>query len=159
LLTEPAIRDLSEECSAVLGLTCYEVLDISTARQVPLDNMLKKLTPISYRLYDILREPLRDFLADDFKYQKYFDKFEYLMALIHADIRKEQGRNPWGPEGCFSWRYRHSSGYNVFDDIEAEAEKDGEKWPLLREGFFGGSLSRFKLVKSEYDGYISTQRW
>jgi len=159
LLTEPVIRDLSQECSAVLGLTCYDVLDIDTARQVPIDNMLKKRTPISNRLYDILREPLRDFLADDFKYQRYFDRFEYLMALIHADIRKEQGRKPWGPEGCFSWRYRHSMGYNIFDEIESEANKEDEKWPLLKEGFFGGSFSRFKSVKSEYDQYISKTGW
>jgi hypothetical protein len=158
LLTEPVIRDLSYECSPVLGLTCYEVLDIETARQVPLDNMLKKPTPLSNRLYDILREPLRVFLADDFKYQRSFDKFEYLMALIHADIRKEQGGNPWGPEGCFSWRYNLSMRYNIFDDIESEANNEDDKWPLLKEGFFGGSISRFKSVKSEYDQYISKNR-
>lgn len=155
LLTDPLIRDSSEEYSTVVGLNCYEVLDIDTARQIPLDEMLNRATPISDRLYNILRDPLRDFLADDIKYQRYFDKFEYLLALIHADIRKEQGRNPWGPEGRFIWRYRRSMGYNIFDDIESEARKAEEEWPLLKEGFFGGSISRFKSVKSEYDKYIS----
>jgi hypothetical protein len=121
--------------------------------------MLKKPTPISNRLYNILRDPLRKFLADDIKYQRYFDRFEYLMALIHADIRKEQGWNPWGPEGCFIWRYGRSAGYNVFDDIESEANKKGEEWPLLKEGLFGGSISRFRSVKSEYDKYVSGLRW
>jgi hypothetical protein len=117
--------------------------------------MLKKRTPLSSRLYSILRAPLRDFLADDVRYQRHFDRFEYLMALIHADIRKEQGRNPWGPEGCFSWRYGRSMGYNVFDEIESEASKAEEGWPLLKEGFFGGSISRFRSVKAEYDEYVS----
>ena len=159
LLNECIIRDSSLEEPAIIGLTPYQVLEIQNAQQIPLDDMLEKQTPVSNRLYNVLRRPLKIFLADDLKYQRYFDRFEYLIALIHADIRKEEGRNPWGPEGCFSWRYRRSMGYNVFDDIEAEADKDGEKWPLLKEGFFEGSLSRFKLVKSEYDSYISTSRW
>jgi hypothetical protein len=156
LLNECMIRDSSVEEPAIIGLTPYHVLEIGIAQQIPIDDMLKKRTPISNRLYNVLRYQLNVFLADDSKYQRCFDRFEYLIALIHADIRKEKGRNPWGPEGCFSWRYGRSMGYNVFDDIEAEADKDGEKWPLLKEGFFGGSLSRFKLVKSEYDRYIST---
>lgn len=158
LLNECMIRDSSDEFPAIIGLTPYQVLEIGIAQQVPIDDMTKNPTPISNRLYNVLRHPLKVFLADDIKYQRCFDRFEYLIALIHADIRKEKGRNPWGPEGCFSWRYRRSMGYNVFNDIEAETDKEGEKWPLLIEGFFGGSLSRFKLVKSEYDRHISTLR-
>jgi hypothetical protein len=159
LLNESIIRNSSEEDPAILRLTTYDVLEIETARQIPLDDMKEKLTPISNRLYTILRNPLKVFLADDIKYQRYFDKFEYLMALIHADIRKEKGRDPWGPEGCFRWRYRRTAGYNVFDDIASEAKNEGEDWPLLKDGFFGGSISRFISVKSEYDEYISGLRW
>ena len=125
LLTEPVIRDLHEEVPAVMNLNCYKVLDFNIAKQIPLDEMQGKAVPLSNRLYNILKEPFKSFLADDIKYQRTFDKFEYLMALIHADLRKEQGRNPWGPEGCFSWRYRYSSGYNVFDDIESEVNVNG----------------------------------
>jgi hypothetical protein len=158
LLTGPVIRDISEEYSAVIGLTCYEVLDVSTAQQLPIDEMLNKRTPINNRLYNILRDPLREFLADDIKYQRCFDKFEYLMALIHADIMKEQGRNPWGPEGCFSWRYRRFAGYNIFDEVGSEVSEAEDEWPLLKEGLFGGSISRFNSVKSKYDEYISKLR-
>jgi len=159
LLNECTIRDSSEELPAVLGLTPYHVLEIEIAKQIPLDDMRVKRTPISNRLYNVLRDPLRIFLADNIKYQRYFDRFEYLIALIYADIQKENGKKPWGPEGCFSWRYGRSSGYSISNDIDAETDNEGEKWPLLKEGFFGGSISRFKLVKSEYDKYISTLWW
>lgn len=159
LLNASIIKNSSEENLAVFGLTPYDVLEIDVAKKVPLDDMQGMRTPVSNRMFNILREPLRIYLADEIKYQKYFDRFEYLMALIHADIRKEQGGRPWGPEGCFSWRYRHSSGYNVFDDVDSEVKRDEERWPILKEGFFGGLISRFNSVKSEYDRYISKTMW
>jgi hypothetical protein len=34
----------------------------------------------------MLREPLGDYLLDDVQYERAFDRFEYLRALVQADL-------------------------------------------------------------------------
>ena len=72
-------------------------------------------TPLSNHLFEILREPLREYLPDDSVYDKTFDWFEYLLCLAHCDqqvtrpeLAQSKSENPdfsiWAPMGRFCWK-------------------------------------------------------
>jgi hypothetical protein len=72
-------------------------------------------TPLSNHLFEILREPLREYLPDDYVYDKTFDWFEYLLCLAHCDqqvtrpqLAQSKSENPdfsiWAPVGRFCWK-------------------------------------------------------
>ena len=72
-------------------------------------------TPMSNHLFEILREPLRQFLPDDTAYEATFDWLEYLICLAHADqkvtraqLREQKANNAdyyvWAPAGRFCWK-------------------------------------------------------
>lgn len=109
-------------------------------------------TPVSDRLHDALREPLMDYLPDDIQYSQCYDRFEYLMALVHADIRRSQGSVAWGPPGRFSSRRGE---YNIAAEIEREVTDMGDSWPLIQCGLFDASVERLKSVKAEFDRITS----
>jgi len=116
-------------------------------------------TPLSDHLYEVLREPLRAFLPDDVRYQESFDRYEYLFALVHADLRQKQRDDVWGPVGCFGWRSGHRRDGGVIKQIELEAKDYGSNWPLLKSGFFEGSLERFLSIKTAFDERIAKLGW
>lgn len=72
-------------------------------------------TPLSNHLFQILREPLRQYLPDDSAYDAAFDWFEYLLCLVHCDqqvtrpvLEQRKSENPdfpiWAPMGRFCWK-------------------------------------------------------
>ena len=137
-------------------------------------------TPLSYHLYNLLRDPFKELIhVENRQYQECFDRFEYLFALVHANLKKERGQNVWGPIGCFGWRNRSHPEKTMKHKIELEFEKsilrrynnfqnspdeDGTEvstWPLLKAGLFGGNVMEFRAIKKELDKYIEnvTRGW
>ena len=66
-------------------------------------------------MFEILREPLREYLPDDNAYDKTFDWFEYLLCLAHCDqqvtrpeLAQRKNENPdfpiWAPMERFCWK-------------------------------------------------------
>jgi hypothetical protein len=58
-------------------------------------------TPLSNHLFEVLREPLRQYVPDDNEYDAAFDWFEYLICLAHIDqqttrpsSKKKRARRP-----------------------------------------------------------------
>jgi len=119
------------------------------------------LTPVSDHLFEVLREALRRYVPIDKNYERVFDTFEYLFALVYADSEKWVIKDGWwGPVGAFLWR---GSRYNVRDNytpsrIEDEIENSNEDWLPIKGGLFGGSLLRAKEAKKKFDAFLSTQR-
>lgn len=150
LLSNVKIRDGSREKSACEYL--YPVAVVHDGGKF-LPRREREYTPINNHLYELLREPLRGFLPDDILYKKCFDRFEYLLALVHCDLDLKKGHDGWGPIGCFGWRR------DVLEEIEREAADAGEKWPPLKAGLFDGSIERFKEVKKTYDYRVSKLPW
>ena len=148
LLTQAKIRDGLREEPLVLGLYPAATMEQRVQQQLP--GMGKRYTPLCDHLYEFLRNPLREILPDDTCYQKCFDRFEYLLALVHVDLR---GGDSWGPVGNFAWRYRHDYESSVMKEIELEASHKGSHWPLLQVGLFEGTIGRFKHVKSSFDEF------
>jgi hypothetical protein len=114
-------------------------------------------TPLSDHLFDKLREPLREYLPRDDDYQDAFDRFEYLLGLVYADLNRLVIDNGWwGPVGCFAWRGRHlNQDGRTSQKIAAEIEAEGAGWPLLQAGFFDGSLEQLKTAKAKFDGFLA----
>ena len=158
LLSEVKIRDGSQEELAIFYLNTTNVMKQSVGQQ--LLGMERHYTPLSDHLYDHLRIFLKEFLPDDFHYQICFDKFEYLLALVYADLREKENGRLWGPIGCFGWRYRDSD-KSVMNEIEQEIEKGYRPIieTLIGAGFFNVSMERFKQVKKSYDDFLAKLSW
>jgi hypothetical protein len=117
--------------------------------------------PLSTHLYKILREPLRELLPQDIDYEKCFDRFEYLLGLVHADLYLELLGSPYGPVGRFGWKYEFGvkNGYNVYknpivEEIELESTNAGDNWLPLTTDLFDSSIERFLYIKKAYDQYL-----
>lgn len=157
LLSQTAVRDGTTERPLVTSLPTKSVMEPDVARKLP--GMKDRYTPLSDHLFKLLRNPLRDFLPDETIYQKSFDRFEYLLALIHADLHEKLQGRIWGPIGCFAWRYSHYLESSIMKEIEKEVDLAGDRWPLLALGHFEGTIGRFKHIKSQFDGLVSQLGW
>lgn len=144
------------------------VLVVNTADVIPHDvgqhlpGMERHRTPVSDHLFSVLREPLREYLPDDTQYEKCFDRFEYLLALVHADLYEKLGQSVWGPIGRFGWRGRHFREFGpetIMSEIESDAAAAGDNWSPLQAGLFNGSMERFSRIKQEFDNLIKDLNW
>ena len=156
LLTTPVVRDRSEQRPLLLAAEWTGLRQ--WANQLPQQE--NSQAPLSTHLFDVLRRPLHRYLPDDAKFQDSFYRFEYILALIYADIRNKlrpHERAPyWGPFGIpsFEWRY----GDTTLAIIEEEVQFAKDQWPLLKAGLFDGSLERFWEVKAGYDRLVTSAR-
>lgn len=161
LLLEPAIRDVNEQLSPIDELFTWRVMERPVQRRLP--GKKKRRTPLSDYLAEILRDPMRSILPDDYEYGRCFDRFEYFFSLVYVDSKYgedalEQEGGVWCPAGRFLWR-EFGRGYLPDDampkQIRREAEDSGEDWKPLQAGFFGGSLDHFYRVKGATDNFIA----
>lgn len=153
-----------------------EVLNPVTGLERDLGKLLpgreREFTPFNNHLFEILREPLREFLPDEVAYDQMFDLFEYMMGLAHCDqtVSQEEldkGKTAdkewyiWGPVGRFAWKRGEG---NIMQQTEL---RQGELYPetvagILRAGFFGsgGTLNdeRYRLVKRGFDTLVGKVR-
>ena len=155
LLTRVRIRNLNDVKPLVLSLYAWAVIPDEIGHHLP--GLEKHKFPGSEYLFRVLREPLRELLPDDSEYQSAFDQFEYLLALVHADLLEKEGRGFWAPIGCFG--YRHTSwGVNHEEHpskvVERQIAEKGATWPLVRASLFDGSVERVKIVKAAVDQMI-----
>jgi len=149
LLTKPKFRVGNREVPILDRVNSVHVLDQTLVQALP--GMERRKTPMSQYLEALLREPFRDLLPDDSSYQRTFDRFEYMLAMIYMD---QSDNLHWAPAGCFAWRH-------TFDEdspanlIARELSQLGDRWHPLKAGMFNGSLSRTNEVKSALDQFIS----
>lgn len=151
LSLEPTIRDRrnEKEVPAPTRLYTHSVLETEAAKLLP--GFERHLTPLSDRLFDVLREPLRPLIPDDVRYQRAFDRFEFLWSLMHVDQMKMAGETVWVPFGAYIWRSWvgglrdwTESGFNCAAEVNEVIEKQNTDWPLLKTGFFGSSIDRLR---------------
>jgi len=129
-------------------LTLYPggVMDERVAKDLP--NMARLLTPLSRRLFGLIRDKAAGLVFDDRIYERAFDRFECLLGLVFADLARGDHESVWAPVGRFGWRARYGDG--IWIAIGAELEKQGERWPLLRGGAFDGSAERMRASATAY---------
>lgn len=156
LLTKARVLYEGKRLPSALFLYPNKVMEKAIAERLP--GMERRYTPLNDRLYQVLREPLREYLPQDEGYQKCFDRFEYLFALVYADLREKQKRSIVGPVGCFAWRNIMVEDH-IMTEIELEIKDAGNNWPPLKAGLFDGSLERFQYLKHEFDKFIQGLNW
>ena len=150
------VRSHFSEQPKVLSLYPQAVVDQRVGRLLP--GLENNYVPMSYHLLDWLRNPLREFLPADDVYEKTFDRFEYLSALVHGDILHKMGREIWGAPGPFVWKH-HSGRGSILREIEDELNKEGGNWAPLKAGLFDGSKDKIREIKQGIDELMSKIRW
>lgn len=125
----------------------WSALQHSIAKQLP--GSENRRTPMSDRIFDALREPMREYTPDDSDYADTFDLLEYLAALVHLDLRLlSPNETPHAPIGRFFWRPTPTF-KSVVDQISEDAARQGDEWTIIRAEIFP-SLSRFREVEKHY---------
>ena len=146
LLISPFVRERQERKPCVLILNPGEVLDQRIGQQLP--DMARHFTPVSDRLFGILRDAVDGLVFDDATYELVFDRFECLLGLVVADLIRGDSESVWAPIGRFGSRARYREGNWIA--IGAELEKRGERWPLLQGGAFDGSADQMRASATAY---------
>lgn len=159
ILTQPKAMDLrdgriKEICAVVYPIAAVE---IDNARMLP--GLESRKVPVSDILHDALRIYFVTTLPRDCEFDEYFDRFEYILGWVHADlVRREPDRGQWwGPVGRFKWSQSYiSEDKQISGTIDREIRLLGEDWPLVKAGMFGSELSRATTAKSKYDSFLAT---
>ena len=95
--------------------TLYDQKVLARDAQKILPGREREYTPLSNHLYEVLRQPLREYLPDDAVYESTFDWLEFLLCLAHIDLqvtrsqlREDKAKDPefyyWAPAGRFLWK-------------------------------------------------------
>lgn len=95
--------------------TLYDQNVLARDAQKILPGREREYTPLSNHLYEVLREPLREYLPDDAEYEATFDWLEFLLCLAHIDLQvtrsqllEDKAKDPefyyWAPAGRFLWK-------------------------------------------------------
>jgi hypothetical protein len=157
VLLQPKIKnDQGDYKPLPVQVHSISVIETAVGRLIP--GMDRRHTPVSDYLLGELRSPLRDYTPGDEEYQSIFDRFEYLLALVHADLQRwtSRGEGWWGPIGCFAWRVEHFQKSSIMGAIGEEMEAAGANWAPLKAGLFGGSLEQARTAKSKFDTFLKT---
>lgn len=118
----------------------------------------RQYTPRSEYLYKSLQPQVEDHFFVGRTYEALFDRFELLFALVVLDLRLARGEHIWAPLGRFGWKHRNSY-ESPFSAILQEAVHDGDNWPPLRAGLFGGSLTRFQTAAQQLEEMLGRLPW
>lgn len=155
LLQTKAKDDSGKEKPFCSHVITYSVMETQIGRLIP--GMDRRHTPVSDYLNECLRIPLREFAPGEEDYQAAFDRFEYILALVHADQNRwiMQDDSWRGPLGRFAWRGQSFGETRVREVIAKEIEAEGENWPPIKAGLFGGSLEQAKTAKSKFDTFLA----
>lgn len=141
------VRDYNRDRDVALvsALRPGAVLEGDIARRLPMLPNDRLYTPLSEHLFTILREPLRDAAPLDAEYDRLFDRYEFLAAMINADL----SRDDYGPSfhvGRFGWKLRNPGNWQVAAALSDELETDGTNWPPVRAGAFGKDIERARIA-------------
>jgi hypothetical protein len=129
-----------------------------------LDDMFKLIpaharnrVPVSEFIFAKLRARLDDLLYLGNSYERYFDEYEILAALVYVDQRVLAGERVWAMPGRFGYKFMRDG--QSYDTVVREAATMGENWPVLRAELFGGSSTRFQEVAKSYRQFLTQLNW
>jgi hypothetical protein len=155
------VRELNEEEPAARSLNPWKVIDHDLAKTLPTMPRERLIAPMSEYLLAALRDTFSSLIPAQLDYEKTFDRFEYLSALIQGDVsaRGQEGSfHRWYHVGRFGWQSRHGKAQAI-KSVESEIETQREEWSLLRHGLFEGDLSKLLEVKEEIDQRAANLGW
>jgi len=139
LLSKPKVRDNRGPVDLVIGLS--DGLKPEVFKAIP--DLKDKKVPRSERLFQVLREPLREILPDDEGYERAFDCFEAMQSFWSADTIG------WAMPGAFMYRHDRDEKGSVLAEIVDEHKAQGNNWHLFKIGFFQGKPERWEPALKE----------
>lgn len=148
LTTDQTFRELNNAVPMAAALHPWLTFEQDTGQALH-GTTRKDYTPVSDHLHDSLRETLRQVIPSDEQYTAAFDRFEFLLGMIVADLKAHSTEDVYIPSpvvGSYAWRYKHAQSQGPRDSIKTEL--DSEEWGALPGGLFGGSIDR---AKSAFD--------
>ena len=133
----------------------WRVLRTDWAQLLP--GMERRQSPLSDWLQAAIREHSRELVPSDETFVQLFDTWEYLFCLVSADLHDsvQEGRRH-GPVGSFGWRWQHGQDA-IARRLREEAEQEGDQWPVVASGLFGGSAAHFLQVHDEFGRFWPNQ--
>ena len=122
---------------------------------------------MSDHLFQVLRDPLREYISSDNEYDQIFDWFEYLVCLCHCDAQvswtqlaqlkaEKLDFTLWASVGRFNWKNPQEGELSIIaETMIRECEPIPEKVAAaLSAGFFESAdhnHNKFLLVKAAFD--------
>jgi len=130
-----------------------------SSKYVDLLNVERQKTPISDYLLIRINEYLSKQISSAQHLEELFDIFEYLYGLVYIDLKYDTipEDRAWVPIGRYAWKYYDFSGssdYNPIKDFFNRGEELSENWELIQNGFFKGSVSRYKECRIALENHI-----
>ena len=131
LLTNASIHDsrYDKDRPPYDALSPHRVIEKEFANTIFKNRLYVRM---SDHLSAALRLPFEVILPDQREYQRCFDRFEYLRALLESDLTGEPNCI-----GSFGWRWKYTE-QDVMRQIEAEERDAGKSWPPYQAGWFQG---------------------
>jgi hypothetical protein len=152
LLLDPKVRANDLERPLIKRLYPQALLEQQHA-WILLEGMERRHTPVNDYLFDSLRAPFRDLLPDDRDYEDAFDRFEYLVALVRAQLDSSV------PVGRFGWHGAPlQRGSEVIKRLSGEAAAAGAQFPVIFSGLFE-SHDSFKKAEETVAAAIAQRNW
>jgi hypothetical protein len=143
LTTDFAYQELNGEVPLIAALHPWRTFENDTGQALN-EGTHNRYTPVSDHLHDTLRGPLRQIIPSDEQYTTAFDRLEFLLGMLLADLqatpRQEGLYIPRPFVGSAGWRHKYDQTRSPRDRIGAELNED--TWPPLSGGLFGGSKER-----------------
>lgn len=104
---------------------------------------------VTERIRDRVRDPLGEVLPSERAFTNTFDRFDGVLALLHAHEWEQQTGKFIVPEGTYR-RYRESPAEPfVIDELASEIGAEGGDWPGVQAGLFNGDIERLTTVLDE----------
>lgn len=155
ILTQPSVKDINGKEAAICTVVDPRAVMANNIAHL-LPGLDRHYTPVSDYLFDRLRALLREYIPRDEDYEEKFDYFEYLLALVHADLVRQEWEGSWiGPIGRFKWRNNYTNSESLASNkIGKELETQGANWAPLKAGLFGGSIEQAKSAKARFDAFL-----
>ena len=101
-------------------------------------------TPMSDHLFVTLRAEFASEFDYEEEWEALFDRTEVLLDALAIDAQSQDDSRRYfniGGYGRYTWRYRHSDS-PIEKGLLAEIEREGERWPPVAAGLFGGQVER-----------------
>lgn len=116
---------------------------------------VSQYTPVNQYIYKLLRTDLREILPFEQDFERAFDIFEYLAALLFLDQKvKDPKYREWevSPYGSYAWK-GYGGSNNVLDFV-SKGRSLGENWTVLKQSLFGGSMDRFEQLNEIHTKFL-----
>jgi hypothetical protein len=139
LCQEPVLIDGRRRERPTEVFTPPAVLDPRIATKLP--GLERHKTPLNDRLFEVVRPWVRLPVPSDRRYERGFDEWEYLIALVEIDA----GRG-WAPIGRWGWK--QAGDLDPGAQFAAAVKESGSNAPLLAAGLLGGSAERFDKART-----------